>query len=60
MKPKFREILDQAIENGIRHGFYEAHKYTDEPEENALKGSIYTSIWLEIDTLFNFDQEGER
>ena len=59
MKPKIREILDQAIENGIKHGWYEGHKYTEEPEENDLKGAIYTSIWLEIDSLFEFEQEGQ-
>lgn len=59
MKPKFREILDQAIENGIKYGWYKAHKHTDEPEENDIKGAIATAIWLEIDSLFDFEQEGQ-
>ena len=59
MKPKFREILDQAIESGIKYGWYKAHKHTDEPGESDIKGAIATAIWLEIDSLFDFEQEGE-
>jgi len=59
MKPKFREILDQAIENGIKYGWYKAHLHNDEPEESEIKGAIARAIWLEINNLFDFELEGE-
>ena len=35
MKPKFRVILEQAIEEGVRRGYHRAFKHVENPTEGA-------------------------
>ena len=60
MKPRIRQILERAIDEGISYGYHRAHKYTDTPDENLLSERINYGIWLEIDSIFAFDEEVEE
>jgi len=57
MKPRIRTILERAIREGMEHGYRAAHKHTDAPEPEHLLGAIDDAIWLEIDTVFDFEDE---
>lgn len=59
MKPRIRQILERAIDEGISYGYHRAHKYTDTPDEHLLSERINYGIWLEIDAIFSFDEEVE-
>ncbi len=59
MKPRIRQILERAIEDGIAYGYHRAHKYTDTPDSDLLQERISYGIWLEIDAIFAFDEEVE-
>ena len=60
MKPRIRQILERAIEDGIAYGYHRAHKYTDTPDSDLLQERISYGIWLEIDSIFSFDEEEEH
>jgi hypothetical protein len=55
MKPKFRVILEQAIEEGIRRGYMKAFKHTDSPSENAILTSIEEHVMSSLYEYFEFD-----
>lgn len=57
MKPRTRDILYRAIEEGVRRGMEQAHKHIDAPPTQWIEGCIEDAIWLEIDAVFNFDDE---
>ena len=60
MRPRIRQILERAIDEGISYGYHRAHKYTDTPDEHLLSERINYGIWLEIDAIFAFDEEVEE
>ena len=57
MKPKFRTILELAIENGVRRGYMRAHKYVENPTEEQIMDSIEEHVMSSIYEFFNFDDE---
>jgi hypothetical protein len=57
MKPRIRDILYRAIEEGVKRGMTQAHKHNDAPSKQWIEGCIEDAIWLEIDSVFNFDDE---
>ena len=57
MKPRTRDILGRAIEEGVKRGMTQAHKHNDAPSTQWIEGCIEDAIWLEIDSVFNFDDE---
>ena len=60
MKPRIRQILERAIEDGIAYGYHRAHKYTETPDADLMQERISYGIWLEIDAIFAFDEEVEE
>jgi hypothetical protein len=55
MKPKFREVLEMAIEEGVRYGYNRAHKHVENPSEGAIIDNIKAGV---IDCLYEwFDFE---
>jgi len=48
-------IMERAIEEGIDYGWSRAYKYTDTPDEDAIKNSIRNEIMNSITEVFNFD-----
>jgi len=57
MKPKFRVILEQAIEEGVRRGYSRAHKHVENPSEGAIIESIEEHVMSSIYEYFTFDEE---
>jgi len=57
MKPKFRVILEQAIEEGVRSGWNRAHKHVENPTEGAVIEHIEDAVMSSIYEYFTFDEE---
>jgi archaeosine-15-forming tRNA-guanine transglycosylase len=57
MKPKFRVILEQAIEEGVRRGWHLAHKHVENPTEGAIIEHIEDAVMSSIYEYFTFDEE---
>lgn len=55
MKPKFRVILEQAIEEGVRRGYSRAHKYVENPSEDTIIESIEECVMSSIYEYFDFE-----
>jgi hypothetical protein len=56
MKPKFRPVLEMAIEEGVRFGWNRAHKHNPEPDIDAATDVIVNEIMNSLDTWF-FDYD---
>ena len=59
MKPKFRVILEQAIEEGVRRGYSRAHKHVENPTESAIIESIEDCVMSSIYEYFTFDNDDD-
>jgi archaeosine-15-forming tRNA-guanine transglycosylase len=57
MKPKFRVILEQAIEEGVRRGYHRAFKHVENPTEGAIIEQIEEAVMSSIYEYFTFDDE---
>ena len=57
MKPKFRVILEMAIEEGVRRGWHLAHKHVEKPEEQVIVERSTDSVITEIYEYFTCDYE---
>ncbi len=57
MKPKFRVILDQAIEEGVLRGYRCAFKHNEEPNEEIICETIEECVMSQIYEYFTFDPE---
>ena len=55
MKPKFYFILETAIEEGVRRGFYKAHKHDENPSEDVVISSIEDAVMASIHEYFTFE-----
>lgn len=55
MKPKIRLLLEQCIESGIKRGYHRAHKYVEQPAEEAIFDQIEECIMAEIYEWFDFE-----
>ena len=53
MKPKFRAVLEMAIEEGVRYGYQRAFKHNPEPHIDAITDTIVTEIFNSLDTWFD-------
>jgi len=56
MKPKFRVILEMAIEEGVRRGYARAHKHVENPTEGAIIQQIEDDVMSSIYEYFDFDE----
>ena len=57
MKPKFRNVLEMAIEEGVRYGYNRAHKHIENPSEGAIIDSIVEQVMNSLDEWFDFEDE---
>ena len=57
MKPKFRVILEMAIEQGVKRGYRRAFKHNDSPLEESILESIEDNVMSSIYEYFTFDNE---
>lgn len=56
MKPKFRVILEQAIEEGVRRGYSRAHKHVESPTEDSIIEHIEDAVMSSIYEYFDFEE----
>jgi len=56
MKPKFRVILEMAIEEGVRRGYHRAHKHVENPTEGVIIEQIEDNVMSSIYEYFDFDE----
>jgi hypothetical protein len=59
MKPKFRVILEQAINEGVLRGYRRAHKHIDNPTELMICDHIEQCVMEQIHEYFDFEDENE-
>ena len=57
MTPKFRVILEQALEEGIRRGYRRAFKHNEDPSEEVICDTIEECVMSQIYEYFTFDDE---
>jgi len=57
MTPKFRVILEQAIEEGTRRGYMRAFKHNEDPSEEIICETIEECVMSQIYEYFTFDEE---
>ena len=57
MKPKFRLILEMAIDEGVRTGFYRSHKHVENPSPEAIIESIQEHVMSKFYEYFDFEEE---
>ena len=56
MKPKAREVLELAIEQGVARGYRRAFKYVENPTEESILSSIEECVMSAIYDWFEFDE----
>jgi hypothetical protein len=56
MKPKVREVLELAIEQGVARGYRRAFKHVENPTEESILSSIEEHIMSAIYDWFEFDE----
>jgi len=54
MQPKVFIILQRAIDEGVDRGWNLAHKYVDNPTENAIRKAITETVIGNICEVFSF------
>lgn len=57
MKPKFRLVLSQCIENGVERGLNRAFKHHDNPDRTYIAECIENCVMGEIYEWFDFPDE---
>jgi hypothetical protein len=57
MKPKFRRVLETALEEGVRLGYNRAHKHVEKPSENAIIDTVVENDILCLDEWFDFEDD---
>ena len=57
MKPKFRVILNQAIEEGVLLGYRRAFKHNEDPSEEIICETIEECVMSTVYEYFTFPEE---
>ena len=57
MTPKFRVILEQAINEGVLRGYRRAFKHNEDPSEEVICDTIEECVMSTIYEYFTFDPE---
>jgi len=57
MKPKFRTILEIAIDEGVSTGYYRAHKHVENPTPEAIIEIIQEHVMSKMYEYFDFEEE---
>ena len=57
MTPKFRVILEQALEEGIRRGYMRAFKHNEDPSEDIICETIEDCVMSSLYEYFTFPNE---
>lgn len=57
MKPKYRVLIEMAIEEGVKRGYRLAHKYNESPTEEQIIERISDTVMAQMYEYFTFDPE---
>jgi DNA-binding MurR/RpiR family transcriptional regulator len=57
MKPKFRNVLEMALEQGVQYGYNRAHKHLENPSESVIVDNIVESVMNSLYEWFDFEEE---
>ena len=55
MKPKFRKVLEIALEQGVNYGYNRAHKHVENPSQSAIVDEIVEQVMNSLDEWFDFE-----
>lgn len=55
MTPKFLVILEQAIEEGVKRGFYRSYKHDTNPSEDVVIDNISEQVMSSLYEYFDFN-----
>jgi hypothetical protein len=55
MKPKFRKVLEIALEQGVSYGYNRAHKHVENPSQSAIVDEIVEQVINSFDDWFDFE-----
>lgn len=55
MKPKFRAVLDLAIEYGVAIGVSRAFKHTDSPTQDQIRMEVERELVTALHEWFDFE-----
>jgi hypothetical protein len=59
MKPKFRPILEMALEQGVRYGYNRAFRHDPAPHVDAIVEHIVEQVINSLDDWFDFEENNE-
>jgi hypothetical protein len=59
MKPKFHQVLDMCIENGIKLGVNRAFKHDEHPSREVIETSVFDAISGELYEWFDFEEHSD-
>jgi hypothetical protein len=57
LKPKTYDIVAEAVEQGIDWGIRRAHKHTDTPDMDTVRGHIHDNIMSQLCEVIDFGEE---
>lgn len=57
MKPKFRKVLEMALEQGVSYGYNCAFKHNENPSQNVVIDSIVEQAINALDDWFDFEDD---
>ena len=57
MKPRFRQVLDLAIEEGVARGVRRAYKYVDNPTQEQIIASVEESVTGSLWEWFDMEED---
>ena len=60
MKPKFLQLLETCIIDGVTMGHVRAYKHDDSPTKSQINEAIVNAVLLEIHEWFDFDEKQEK
>jgi hypothetical protein len=56
MTPKFTQLLETCIIDGVTMGHIKAYKHNDSPSKSEINEAIVNAVLLEIYEWFDFDE----
>jgi hypothetical protein len=59
MKPRFKQVLDTAIEESVARGVRRAYKYVDNPTQEQIIASVEEAVNSSLWEWFDMEEDQE-